>query len=142
MALARGVICPACSQTNPAGQKFCGSCGSPLPTPCPACGMLNSGWQKTYVGCRVSLAPPAPAAGPATASSAPAIAAAPVLAAPPVPELVPPVEEERRLVTSLFCDLVGFTPLSEALDPEEGREIQTMYFAQMNRELHRFGGTV
>jgi class 3 adenylate cyclase len=45
-------------------------------------------------------------------------------------------------VTALFCDLVGFTPLSEALDPEEVREIQTHYFAQMNGELHRFGGSV
>jgi class 3 adenylate cyclase/tetratricopeptide (TPR) repeat protein len=54
----------------------------------------------------------------------------------------PPVEEERRLVTALFCDLVGFTPLSESLDPEEVRQIQGMYFTQMSAELYRFGGSV
>jgi class 3 adenylate cyclase len=42
----------------------------------------------------------------------------------------------------LFCDLVGFTPLSERLDPEDVREIQSMYFGRMSREIGRFGGTV
>ena len=53
-----------------------------------------------------------------------------------------PVERERRLVTVLFCDLVGFTPLSEKLDPEDVREIQTMYFGRMSQEITTFGGTV
>lgn len=51
-------------------------------------------------------------------------------------------DEDRRLVTVLFCDLVGFTPLSEQLDPEEVREIQDTYFASMSAEIHRYGGTV
>jgi class 3 adenylate cyclase/tetratricopeptide (TPR) repeat protein len=50
--------------------------------------------------------------------------------------------EERRLVTALFGDLVGFTPLSERLDPEEVRDIQTEYFAAMRTEIDRYGGTV
>ena len=51
-------------------------------------------------------------------------------------------ERERRLVTVLFCDLVGFTPLSEQLDPEDVREIQSLYFGHMSREIEHFGGTV
>ena len=49
---------------------------------------------------------------------------------------------ERRLVTVLFCDLVGFTPLSGRLDPEDVREIQSRYFGQMSKEIKNFGGTV
>jgi len=32
-----------------------------------------------------------------------------------------PVQEERKIVTVLFCDLVGFTAASEAADPEDVR---------------------
>jgi len=51
-------------------------------------------------------------------------------------------QEERRLVTALFCDLVGFTPLSERLDPEEVRDIQANYFSSMAEQIERYGGTV
>jgi class 3 adenylate cyclase/tetratricopeptide (TPR) repeat protein len=53
-----------------------------------------------------------------------------------------PAQEERRLVTALFCDLVGFTPLSEQLDPEEVRDIQAAYFSAMSGQIERYGGTV
>jgi adenylate cyclase len=52
------------------------------------------------------------------------------------------VEEDRRLVTVLFCDLVGFTPLSERLDAEQIWEIQDAYFRAMSEEIRRFGGIV
>jgi class 3 adenylate cyclase len=39
--------------------------------------------------------------------------------------------EERKLVTVLFCDLVGSTALSEALDPETLRSVTLRYFAAM-----------
>jgi class 3 adenylate cyclase/tetratricopeptide (TPR) repeat protein len=45
-------------------------------------------------------------------------------------------------VTALFCDLVGFTPLSEQLDPEEVRDVQAEYFAAMSQQIDRYGGTV
>ena len=32
---------------------------------------------------------------------------------------VSPVREERKVITSLFCDLVGFTATSESADPED-----------------------
>src|SRR5438270_625279 len=57
--------------------------------------------------------------------------------------IVPPqTHEDRRLVTILFCDLVGFTPLSEKLDAEEVREIQDAYFSRMSGEIEHYGGTV
>jgi class 3 adenylate cyclase/tetratricopeptide (TPR) repeat protein len=50
--------------------------------------------------------------------------------------------EERKVVTVLFCDLVGFTSRSERLDPEEVRAIQAPYFARVRSQIESFGGTV
>ncbi len=50
--------------------------------------------------------------------------------------------EERKVVTALFCDLVGFTARSERLDPEEVRAFVAPYHARLRAELERFGGTV
>ena len=49
---------------------------------------------------------------------------------------------ERRLVTVLFADLVGFTPLSESRDPEEVRELLSRYFDTTRRLIELYGGTV
>jgi class 3 adenylate cyclase/tetratricopeptide (TPR) repeat protein len=50
--------------------------------------------------------------------------------------------EERKVVTCLFCDLVGFTARAERLDPEEVRAVLQPYHAQVRSDLERFGGTV
>jgi class 3 adenylate cyclase len=42
----------------------------------------------------------------------------------------------------LFADLVGFTPLSEARDPEEVRELLSRYFDRARTVVARYGGTV
>ena len=42
----------------------------------------------------------------------------------------------------LFCDLVGFTPLSEARDPEAVRELLSRYFSVARTVIGRYGGTV
>ena len=53
-----------------------------------------------------------------------------------------PRREERKVVTVLFCDLVGFTQRSEAMDPEDVRGLLRGYHERLRRELERFGGTV
>ena len=50
--------------------------------------------------------------------------------------------EERRIVSVLFVDLVGFTSRAEKLDPEDVRAILTPYHEQVRAELERFGGAV
>ena len=52
------------------------------------------------------------------------------------------VREERKVITVLFADLVGFTSRSEALDPEDVRAMLTPYFGRLREELERRGGTV
>src|SRR5205085_3095171 len=49
---------------------------------------------------------------------------------------------ERKVVTVLFADLVGFTARAEELDPEDVEEILAPYHERLRSELERFGGTV
>jgi class 3 adenylate cyclase/tetratricopeptide (TPR) repeat protein len=49
---------------------------------------------------------------------------------------------ERRVCSVLFCDVVGFTPLSEARDPEAVRELLSRYFEVARTVIGRYGGAV
>jgi class 3 adenylate cyclase len=53
-----------------------------------------------------------------------------------------PRREERKVVTVLFCDLVGFTPRAEAMDPEDVSALLSRNHVRLRAELERFGGTV
>ena len=57
------------------------------------------------------------------------------------PEKASP-REERKIVTVLFADLVGFTSRAEQMDPEDVRAVLEPYHAHLRGELERFGGTV
>src|SRR5205823_8170937 len=50
--------------------------------------------------------------------------------------------QERKVVTALFADLVGFTSRAERLDPEDVRAMLSPYYARLRSELERHGGTV
>ena len=52
------------------------------------------------------------------------------------------VQEERKVVSVLFCDLVGFTAASDAADPEDVRARIRPYHARLRQEIERYGGTV
>jgi len=62
--------------------------------------------------------------------------------AQPLSERSQGLSEERKVVTVLFADLVGFTARAEQLDPEDVRAILTPYFARVRSEIEAFGGTV
>jgi class 3 adenylate cyclase len=53
-----------------------------------------------------------------------------------------PPREERKVLTVLFADLVGFTSRSERLDPEDVRALLSPYYTRLRAELEHFGGTV
>src|SRR5438128_4919824 len=55
---------------------------------------------------------------------------------------VAPAREERKVITVLFADLVGFTSRAEKLDPEDVRAMLSPYYARLRHELERHGGTV
>ena len=83
--------------------------------------------------------------------AASAAATAPVrLPAPPVnsdtgrtqPLAALTASEERRVVTIMFADIIGSTPLAAGLDPEDMRAILAAYFNLMATQIHKHGGTV
>jgi class 3 adenylate cyclase/tetratricopeptide (TPR) repeat protein len=61
-------------------------------------------------------------------------------AAPAAPPVVP--DEERKLDTLVFVDLVGSTALAESLDPEDVLGLLELYYGRLRAELERCGGTV
>ncbi|MFZ0343464.1 MAG: adenylate/guanylate cyclase domain-containing protein [Gaiellaceae bacterium] len=117
-------ICASCGRENREGRKFCVDCGQPLVVDlrCAACGASYEPGERFCGDCGSALA------------------AAPVPAAPPAP--VETAVAERRLVTVLFADLVGFTTLSESRDPEEVRELLSRYFDTCRRLVGLYGGVV
>ena len=124
------MTCLNCGATNDPGQKFCGTCGTSLAVTCPACGAANPPTGRFCGECGTPLAA---AAGTSVAELRPR-PAAPVAPVAPV--------AERRIVSVLFADLVGFTTLAEGRDPEETRELLTQYFSLAREVIDRYGGTV
>src|SRR5436190_15505797 len=111
--------CPACGAENRGGRRFCSHCGTGLGSACPTCGAASEPDDRYCGTCGARLKLEDPAPGPAPAPVA-----------------------ERRLVSVLFADLVGFTTLSEHRDPEDVRELLSRYFDRCRVVIERFGGIV
>ena len=118
MAESDGTTCAACGSLNRAGRKFCAECGATLGISCPNCGTANEPGERFCGECGTLLA------GPGAPAERPAVAV------------------ERRLVSVLFADLVGFTPLSEDRDAEDVRELLSRYFELATGVIARYGGQV
>ena len=116
------MVCPSCATDNEPGAKFCIECGTPFARICPSCGTPYKMGQKFCAECGSSLDPHA------SQGTAP-------------PRLPGPAAE-RRLVSVLFADLVGFTTLSESRDSEATRELLSRYFEVCRTLIERYGGTV
>jgi class 3 adenylate cyclase/tetratricopeptide (TPR) repeat protein len=117
------IRCPRCGNENPPGQRFCGECGNALAALCASCGASNPPGQRFCGECGTPLIS-TPDTG-ATRARQREVATT-----------------ERRLVSVLFADLVGFTTLSESRDPEEVRELLSRYFDESRRVVDRYGGVI
>ncbi len=113
--------CNACGTENAVGAKFCSECGVPLSRACPSCSAPATPGAKFCGECGTDLV--------LTQDKATSAA------------MKGPVAE-RRLVSVLFADLVGFTAASEGRDAEETRELLTRYFDTCRTIIERYGGTV
>jgi class 3 adenylate cyclase/tetratricopeptide (TPR) repeat protein len=139
--------CPQCQFENPAGMKFCGQCGTRLPSLCPHCGAEVPPGFKFCGECGSPLgAPkaeiPAPEpAPPSTQAPAPQSYTPPHLAAQ-ILQSRSALEGERKQVTVLFCDLVGSTSLAERLGPEAMHLLLNRFFELSLSEVHRYEGTI
>ncbi len=109
--------CPNCSTTNSPGARFCQNCGAALSRPCPSCNASNRPEAHFCQNCGAALSPARPV--PSASPPAPEVAAPQRSPSAPTPRPT----YERRLVTILFVDVIGYSTLSERLDPEEVMEI-------------------
>jgi class 3 adenylate cyclase/tetratricopeptide (TPR) repeat protein len=113
--------CLNCGGTITPDQKFCFECGTSLTAACSNCGA------------------PLPPGAKFCGECGTPVVATPV-SPPDGPEDSP--KPERRHVSVLFADLVGFTSTSENRDPEEVRDFLTRYSELASETIHRYGGTV
>jgi class 3 adenylate cyclase/tetratricopeptide (TPR) repeat protein len=113
--------------------RFCAQCGAPL-TGCPACGAPVVAAMRFCTSCGQPLA----GAPSAHRPSGPLVLAAPATLGGGQTAAV----AERRVCSVLFCDFVGFTPLSESRDPEAVRELLSKYFEVARTIIGRYGGVV
>ena len=125
--------CPRCDAPVQPGQRFCAQCGARLERACAACGQPLPPEARFCPAC--GTAAPGTAATGSDAGRASGRAAD---AAGAAPEAV----AERRLVSVLFCDLVGFTSATEERDAEETRELLTAYYDLARERVERYGGTI
>jgi class 3 adenylate cyclase/tetratricopeptide (TPR) repeat protein len=116
------VLCPTCESPNREGRKFCAACGAALTIRCPNCGFANEPTERFCGGCGRGLAQ----------------------GTSEVDKPKPSAESEgdRRPVTVLFCDLVGYTRLSSVLDPEDVHALLESFFTLVDATVDRFGGTI
>ena len=114
--------CIKCELENRAERKFCASCGTALPVSCESCGFPNEAAEHYCGGCGHALVGEKIAAVEAGRNVDPGA--------------------DRRPVTVLFCDLVGYTRLSSALDAEDVHAMLERFFALVDATVDRFGGTI
>ncbi len=112
--------CRVCGAENREDRKFCRECGSSLAPACPNCGADNDPGDKFCGTCghQLAAAPPPPA---------------------PQSDLT---TAEKRFVSVLFADLVGYTTYAEQRDSEDVRDMLTVYFERSREIVERFGGTI
>jgi len=123
-------LCSACGTDNKPGRRFCAECGSALTVGCPGCGTAYEPGERFCGAC----------GSPLVAGATPP--AVPGAAAPALPTRATAAVAERRLVTVLFADLVGFTPFAAERDAEDVRAMLTRYFDLASDVITRYGGTV
>ena len=112
--------CPNCGAGAGPDQKFCFECGTDLGAGCSNCHAPLPDGAKFCGECGTPVTVAERHTHP-TASEA---------------------TSERRLVSVLFADLVGFTATSESRDPEEVRDFLTRYTELASDTIARYGGTV
>ena len=121
------MVCGSCGTENPAGARFCMSCGNALERRCPSCGTPAPAEARFCMTCGSALDVPV---GPGPAPRAPG------------PETVTIPPEERRQVTVLFADLSGYTAFAERMDPEAVKSLVDRALLRLGHEVERYGGTV
>src|SRR6266487_3108036 len=133
--------CPYCQTVNPPTAKFCMECGKRFIV-CPHCNTVNPPVAKFCIECGNALQAKAQTelAAPSATTPSP-ITNQHTEQTPSLPDRLSN-SEERRVVTIMFADITGSTPLADRLDPEDMRAILTGYFNLMAEQIRKHGGTL
>jgi class 3 adenylate cyclase/tetratricopeptide (TPR) repeat protein len=123
------MLCPACRATNEDAARFCEDCGSPLALVCQNCGSATTPGKRFCRQCGAAIA------------EVTAVQGSPRRLPEENTESATSVAE-RRLVSVLFADLVGFTSLSETRDAEEVRDLLSRFNEICRAAVERYGGIV
>ncbi len=141
--------CPECDFPNRDGAKFCSECGFSFALTCPGCGAANRSRAKFCDQCGAGLRPARgstsadPHQDPSTEEKLQRLQ-----------RYLPPdliekilsqkdrIEGERREVTIMFCDMKGFTPLTETLGPDKTFGLMDQLFEILIQKVNDYQGTV
>ena len=142
--------CPKCQHENPDDAKFCIECANPMEFHCPNCGAITPATGKFCKECAYDLKKP---------KEAPPIEPAPKELSfdekiDKIQRYLPKgltekilsqrdrIEGERKQVTVMFCDMEGFTRLSERLGAEEAYILMDRVYELLIHKVHDYEGTV
>src|SRR5712691_10878024 len=131
--------CLQCQTENKTGQKFCAACGQTLALPCPQCTFVNDPHDRFCGGCGQLLAPSLTPTGVPTSTSQ---SYTPRHLADQILAMRSALEGERKQVTVLFADVVGFSTLAGPLDPEDVHALMDGCFEILTQQVHRYEGTI
>jgi class 3 adenylate cyclase len=137
--------CPKCQFENPDAVNFCVECGAKLEKICPECGYSNSLSHKFCGGCGYKLSLPVEAL-PKDLSFDEKLTKIQRYLPKGLTEKIlsqkDRIEGERKQVTVMFCDMEGFTALSEKLGIEEAYSIMDQVYEILIHKVHDYEGTI
>jgi class 3 adenylate cyclase/tetratricopeptide (TPR) repeat protein len=137
--------CPKCQFENPEGAKFCNECGSKLEIACSSCGKINPLSNKFCSECGHKIIIPAEQT-PKGLSFEEKLAKIQRYLPKDLTQKIlaqrDKIEGERKQVTVMFCDMEGFTALTEKLGSEEMYSIMDQVYEILIHKVHDYEGTV
>jgi len=134
--------CSECGFDNKPDKKFCIKCGVPLLLKCPQCG-LDVEPEAVFCGeCGFKLTASTPDLSLLEDKIDKIQRYLPQGLTDKILAQRDRIEGERRIVTVMFCDLVGSTAMSEKLDPEEVYSIMDQVLEILIHKVHEYEGTV